>query len=130
VLLFFSAADWSKTGEALMAVSDASRILQAAISLLAERGRSGVTVKEIARRAKVPQGAIYRIFRTKRNLLDCAEGACLAVSPGPECAFIFEAVPSSLFSGMGQLSIIKHFTIVNNILVCYINALHQLGRSR
>ena len=113
-----------------MALSDASRILQAAISLLAERGRSGVTAKEIARRAKVPRGAIYRLFSSKRNLLDCAEGACLGVSLGPECAFIFEAVPSSLFCRMGQLSIIKHFTVVNNIQVCYINALHQLRWQR
>jgi AcrR family transcriptional regulator len=115
----------NKRGGVFMAASETSRILQAAIRLLGERGHS-VTAKDIARRAKVPEGAIYRIFGSKRNLFDCADEARMAASSDPACVPAFQADSSCLFSRGRRLSRIKYFTVENNIQVCYMNALGRL----
>ncbi len=45
-------------------------ILQAALDLFAAKGFSATTTAEIARRAGVSEGLIFRHFRNKRGLLD------------------------------------------------------------
>ncbi len=48
-----------------------SRILQAAISIFAEKGYNKATMLEIAARAGVAEGTIYEYFKNKRDLLFC-----------------------------------------------------------
>ena len=47
----------------------AERILRAAIDVIAERGFRGAATSEIARRAGVAEGTIFRHFKTKQVLL-------------------------------------------------------------
>lgn len=47
----------------------AERILRAAIEVIAERGFRGAATSEIARRAGVAEGTIFRHFKTKQLLL-------------------------------------------------------------
>jgi AcrR family transcriptional regulator len=44
------------------------RILDASLKIFGERGFSGATTKEIARRAKVNEVTVFRLFKTKRAL--------------------------------------------------------------
>lgn len=44
------------------------RILDASLRIFGERGFSGATTKEIARRAKVNEVTVFRLFKTKRAL--------------------------------------------------------------
>jgi AcrR family transcriptional regulator len=53
------------------AARNRGRLLDAAAGLIAERG-SDVDVREIARRAEVGMGTLYRHFATKEALLDAA----------------------------------------------------------
>lgn len=46
------------------------RILRAAIEVIAERGFKGASTSEIARRAEVAEGTIFRHFKTKQLLLN------------------------------------------------------------
>jgi AcrR family transcriptional regulator len=46
------------------------RILRAAIEVIAERGYKGASTSEIARRAEVAEGTIFRHFKTKQLLLN------------------------------------------------------------
>ena len=46
------------------------RILRAAIEVIAERGFNGASTSEIARRAEVAEGTIFRHFKTKQLLLN------------------------------------------------------------
>lgn len=45
------------------------KILEAAISIFAEKGYSGSTTSEIAKRAGVAEGTIFRYFKTKKDIL-------------------------------------------------------------
>lgn len=47
-----------------------ARILRAAIEVIAERGFKGASTSEIARRAEVAEGTIFRHFKTKQLLLN------------------------------------------------------------
>ncbi len=47
-----------------------ARILEAARACLGERGYAGATVGEIARRAGVSNGLLYRFFRNKEHLVE------------------------------------------------------------
>jgi len=47
-------------------------LLDATLSLLAERGESGIRVTEVARRAGTTTGAIYSHFRDRAELLAAA----------------------------------------------------------
>lgn len=50
------------------------RILEAALHLISERGYNGATTAEIARRAGVAEGTIYRYFKDKKELfIACVE---------------------------------------------------------
>ncbi|MEW8977859.1 MAG: TetR/AcrR family transcriptional regulator [Symbiobacterium sp.] len=50
------------------------RILDAALDLISERGYNGATTAEIARRAGVAEGTIYRYFKDKKELfIACVE---------------------------------------------------------
>ena len=52
------------------------RILDAARSILAERGAEGCSMRAVAERSHITAGAIYRHFRNKRALVDrVVEGA-------------------------------------------------------
>lgn len=46
-----------------------SRILRAAVEVFAEKGYSGAATSEIAQRAGVAEGTIFRHYRTKKDLL-------------------------------------------------------------
>jgi len=51
-----------------------ARILDAALHLISERGYNGATTAEIARRAGVAEGTIYRYFKDKKELfIACVE---------------------------------------------------------
>jgi len=51
-----------------------ARILDAALHLISERGYNGATTAEIARRAGVAEGTIYRYFKDKKELfVACVE---------------------------------------------------------
>ena len=45
------------------------KILEAAIDVFSERGFSGATTSEIAKRAGVAEGTIFRYFKTKKDIL-------------------------------------------------------------
>jgi AcrR family transcriptional regulator len=51
-------------------VRGVERIVRAAIEVIAERGFRGAATSEIARRAGVAEGTIFRHFKTKQLLLD------------------------------------------------------------
>lgn len=54
------------------------RVLEATRACLVERGVAGTTTSEIARRAEVAEGTIFRHFRTKAALLCATAAAVLA----------------------------------------------------
>ncbi|MDK2878206.1 MAG: hypothetical protein PWR06_922, partial [Thermoanaerobacteraceae bacterium] len=45
------------------------QILEAAIKIFSEKGFEGSTTKEIARKARVSEGTIFRYFKTKKDIL-------------------------------------------------------------
>lgn len=57
-------------GEPKTPIKGQERILRAAIELIAERGFKGASTSEIARRAEVAEGTIFRHFKTKQLLLN------------------------------------------------------------
>ncbi|MCR4430478.1 MAG: TetR/AcrR family transcriptional regulator [Tepidanaerobacteraceae bacterium] len=46
-----------------------SQILEAAIKVFSEKGFEGSTTKEIAKKARVSEGTIFRYFKTKKEIL-------------------------------------------------------------
>src|SRR5690349_16994674 len=48
------------------------RIVDRAIELFADYGYYGVTTRDLARKAKVTEGSIYRLFRSKKELFEKA----------------------------------------------------------
>ena len=48
------------------------RIMDRAIELFADYGYYGVTTRDLARKAKVTEGSIYRLFRSKKELFESA----------------------------------------------------------
>jgi AcrR family transcriptional regulator len=46
-----------------------NQILEAAIKIFSEKGFEGSTTKEIARKARVSEGTIFRYFKTKKDIL-------------------------------------------------------------
>jgi len=54
----------------LMASKIEPRILDAAIALFADYGYFGVTTRDVAHKARVTEGSIYRLFRSKDNLFE------------------------------------------------------------
>lgn len=59
------------------------RILGAAIELFSEKGYEATTTSEIAKKAKVAEGTIFRYYKTKKDLL-FAIPACLAKTSLPQ----------------------------------------------
>lgn len=57
-----------RKGHSRLASPARERILDAALDCFAEKGFSGSSTKEIARRAKVNEVTIFRIFKSKRAL--------------------------------------------------------------
>lgn len=68
------------------------RILDAAISLFADYGYFGVTTRNIARKARVTEGSIYRLFSSKDNLFGSALDAVIGhlLDPAQFLLMIFE----------------------------------------
>ncbi len=60
------------------AVATRSRLVDAARSLLAEQGMRGTTTAAVAARAEVSQGALFKHFPTKIDLLASSTAAVLA----------------------------------------------------
>jgi len=58
----------TRRGQAQNAPTARERILEAALESFAEKGFSGTSTKEIARRAKVNEVTIFRQFKSKRAL--------------------------------------------------------------
>jgi AcrR family transcriptional regulator len=73
----------TRKGQAQGAPSARERILDAALESFAEKGFSGTSTKEIARRAKVNEVTIFRQFRSKRALF---AAVISERSPVPEIA--------------------------------------------
>ncbi|HHW01850.1 MAG TPA: TetR/AcrR family transcriptional regulator [Thermoanaerobacterales bacterium] len=46
-----------------------NQILEAAVKVFSEKGFEGSTTKEIARKARVSEGTIFRYFKTKKDIL-------------------------------------------------------------
>lgn len=59
----------SESGDEAARGRGAERIVRAAIEVIAERGFRGASTAEIARRAGVAEGTIFRHFKTKQLLL-------------------------------------------------------------
>ena len=68
------------------------RILDASISLFADYGYFGVTTRDIARKARVTEGSIYRLFGSKDHLFESALGAVIGhlLDPAQFLLMIFE----------------------------------------
>src|SRR5215467_6404963 len=68
------------------------RILDAAIALFADYGYFGVTTRDVARKAKVTEGSIYRLFRSKDNLFESSLEAVIGhlLDPAQFLLMIFE----------------------------------------
>ncbi len=56
-------------GEAKPLTDKQQRVLDAALEMFAERGYSGVATNEIAKRAGVAEGTIFKTWKTKKDLL-------------------------------------------------------------
>lgn len=70
----------------------APRILDAAISLFSDFGYYGVTTRDIAKKAGVTEGSIYRLFESKQNLFNTAVTTVQknALDPGAFLMLLFE----------------------------------------
>src|SRR5215467_467800 len=66
-----------------MASKIEARILEKAIELFADFGYYGVTTRDLAKKAKVTEGSIYRLFHTKENLFEVALRSVLARALDP-----------------------------------------------
>src|SRR5215471_20175922 len=69
-----------------------ARILDRAIELFADFGYYGVTTRDLAKKAKVTEGSIYRLFKSKDNLFEQALGRVLnrAFDPAHFLLMVFE----------------------------------------
>jgi AcrR family transcriptional regulator len=68
------------------------RILEAAAELFGDRGPDGVTFHQLARKARVTPGSIYRLFKTREMLFEQSVKRVLgrALSPADMLLMIFE----------------------------------------
>ena len=68
------------------------RILDAAIALFADYGYFGVTTRDIARKARVTEGSIYRLFGSKDKLFESALDTVIGhlLDPAQFLLMIFE----------------------------------------
>jgi AcrR family transcriptional regulator len=75
-----------------MASKIEAKILDAGIVLFADYGYYGVTTRDLARKAKVTEGSIYRIFQNKEKLFDRCLDAVVGhvLDPAQLLLLIFE----------------------------------------
>ena len=68
--------------------NDRADIIRAAIELVAENGIAAVTTRQIAKKAGVSDGLMYRFFNSKEDLLDRSffSGIQKGLDPVPEKA--------------------------------------------
>jgi len=85
------------------------RILDAAVALFADYGYFGVTTRDIARKAKVTEGSIYRLFRSKDHLFESSLNTVVShlLDPAQFLLLIFENrqkqdFPSALAASVRQ----------------------------
>jgi AcrR family transcriptional regulator len=69
-----------------------SRILEIAIELFADYGYYGVTTRDLAKKADVTEGSIYRLFHRKEELFEKALAAVItrSLNPAPFLLMVFE----------------------------------------
>ena len=67
------------------------RILQAATEVFAERGFEGAATAEIAQRAEVSEGTMFKRFRTKKDLLLAVTGPYLLEIGAPDLVPVLES---------------------------------------
>jgi AcrR family transcriptional regulator len=67
------------------------RILEAATEVFAERGFEGAATAEIAQRAEVSEGTMFKRFRTKKDLLLAVTGPYLLEIGAPDLVPVLES---------------------------------------
>lgn len=84
-----------------------SRILQNAIELFADFGYFGVTTRDLAKKAKVTEGSIYRIFKSKELLFQKAveEVVNRALDPAHFLYMIFDKPPKQDFASLATAAV-------------------------
>jgi AcrR family transcriptional regulator len=77
-----------------------SRILDSAIDLFADYGYFGVTTRDLAQKAKVTEGSIYRLFASKKDLFEAALKVAISrsIDPAQFLLMIFEQQGKQDFS--------------------------------
>lgn len=83
------------TPQQARAVATRNAVIDAAVEILAEEGLSGASTAAVARRAGVSQGALFRHFPTKPDLLGAANARVLDAL----FAEFLAALPAALASG-------------------------------
>src|SRR5215468_5330028 len=93
-----------------MASKIESRILDRAIELFADYGYYGVTTRDLARKAKVTEGSIYRLFRSKKELFETAIKAASdrSLDPAQIALEVLNKLTAQNFSSL-MTSIIHHW---------------------
>lgn len=68
------------------------RLLEAALSLFADHGYSGVTTRELARKAKTTEASIYRLYQSKERVFEITLNGVVdrALDPAQLLMMIFE----------------------------------------
>jgi len=76
------------------------RIVDAAIALFADSGYFGVTTRDIARKARVTEGSIYRLFDSKDRLFESSLDTVVShlLDPAEFLLMIFESRQTQDFS--------------------------------
>ena len=94
-----------------MASKIEARILERAIELFADFGYYGVTTREIAKKAKVTEGSIYRLFRSKDNLFAQAIKTVLrnALDPAQFLLMVFEKQGKQDFPSLAKEAVTRWY---------------------
>jgi AcrR family transcriptional regulator len=79
------------------------RILEAATQVFAERGFEGAATAEIAQRAEVSEGTMFKRFRTKKDLLLAVTGPYLLEIGAPDLAPVLESALADENPGLERL---------------------------
>jgi AcrR family transcriptional regulator len=80
------------------------RVLEAAMEVFAERGYAAASTAEIASRAEVAEGTIFKRFKTKKDLLQGVLGPYLVEIGAPGVLHAMEAVIGDPGAGLAELA--------------------------
>lgn len=102
------ASERAPTKRSMVAQNTKRRMIQAAIAVFSEHGYEKATTRELAERAGVSEGLIYRHFGGKRELLFASleaerEAGATHFQPLPASATIEQHIASILKSGMSRM---------------------------